>query len=364
METILDEESVQKKIRHGGFKSLLKRAVRCGIEVALLSEEGEKALVRMRYGGKSFFMNGANAPVWKLMTNLTRDKEMTKLILDEVGVEVPRGFVATSAEEAVRLMGRTGTRYPAVLKPTHGSMSRGVSWDIRNASGLRQAVRDFRAAKREHDFKRDTFLVEEMFIGREYRLLVFKGSVIACTEKTSATIHGNGHSTIRELVDSFNDSRLAGYELRLDDTALAAMRREEVTLDSVPDAGRSIRLRNNMNMTDGGRAINSLHLMHPSFQDVCARTMRIAGLEFAGIDFLVQDISSEAKRGNYVVLEVNCNPYYNMHEEPLIEGGDTDVSLILLREIFPDIPRDKTNRHDTNRTGIDDTRSTGTAFAL
>jgi cyanophycin synthetase len=353
METILDEEAVQNSIRHGGFKSLLKRAIRCGVEVALLSEEGEKALVRMRHGGKTFFMNGANAPVWKLMTNLTRDKEMTKLILEEVGVIVPKGFISTSAEAAIRTMKKAAFGYPVILKPTHGSMSRGVSWDIRNAADLRQAIRDFRTAKQEHGFKRATFLVEEMFIGREYRLLVFKGNVIACTEKTSATIHGNGQSTIQELINVFNDSRLTGYDLRLDATALATLKRERLTLDSIPKTNRSIRLRNNMNMTDGGRAINSLHLMHPSFKDVCARAMGIAGLEFAGIDFLVKNISDEATLGNYVVLEINSNPYYNMHESPLVEGDDTDVSLILLQEIFPGLRSRNAKDNDTIGTDID-----------
>ncbi|NTW89735.1 MAG: ATP-grasp domain-containing protein [Candidatus Moranbacteria bacterium] len=363
MITILDEEAVQKKIRHGGFRSLLKRAVRYGIEVALLSEEGEKALIRMRHGGKSFFMNGANAPAWKLMTNLTRDKEMTKLILNEVGVEVPKGFVADSTESALRAMREGVLRYPVILKPTHGSMSRGVSWDIRNASELRQAIRDFRSAKREHDFKRDTFLVEEMFVGREYRLLVFKGSVIACTEKTPASVTGTGVSTVRELIEAFNDSRPAGYKLRLDEVAMDTLKRERLTTDSVVEAGRTVRLRNNMNMTDGGRAINSLHLMHPSFRDICIRSMEIAGLDFAGIDFLVKDISAEAEPGNYVVLEVNCNPYYNMHEAPLVEGGDTDVSSILLEEIFPSL-RNDTKRHDTIGTVDIDSPETGTATAL
>jgi cyanophycin synthetase len=363
MITILDEEAVQKKIRHGGFRSLLKRAVRYGIEVALLSEEGEKALIRMRHGGKSFFMNGANAPAWKLMTNLTRDKEMTKLILNEVDVEVPKGFVADSTESALRAMREGVLRYPVILKPTHGSMSRGVSWDIRNASELRQAIRDFRSAKREHDFKRDTFLVEEMFVGREYRLLVFKGSVIACTEKTPASVTGTGVSTVRELIEAFNDSRPAGYKLRLDEVAMDTLKRERLTTDSVVEAGRTVRLRNNMNMTDGGRAINSLHLMHPSFRDICIRSMEIAGLDFAGIDFLVKDISAEAEPGNYVVLEVNCNPYYNMHEAPLVEGGDTDVSSILLEEIFPSL-RNDTKRHDTIGTVDIDSPETGTATAL
>ncbi|NTW15355.1 MAG: ATP-grasp domain-containing protein [Candidatus Moranbacteria bacterium] len=337
MDIRLDEKAIHERIHHGGFRSFLLSAIRHGVEVDLLPSEGKKHLIRLRHGKNLFFISGSNAPVWKRMTNLTRDKAITKRILNEIDIEVPKGFIASSTDESVRLMQETGLRYPIVLKPTHGSMSRGMTTDIRDENGLRQAVESFTQSKQEFGFKRDTFLVEEMFIGREYRFLVFKDDVIACAEKIPASVTGDGTSSIQELVDRFNDSRTPGYKLRLDEVALKTLERASLSTDSIIEKDRVIRLRNNVNMTDGGRAINSIDRMHPSFRDVCRRSSEIAGLEFVGIDILVRDIENKAEPGNYVVLEMNNNPYYNMHEEPLIENGSTDISLILLRSIFPGI---------------------------
>lgn len=333
----MNEKQIEKWTRHGGFRSFLKCAARCGVKIAPVP--GTDRVLRLTFGTETIFLKGANAPVMRRMGNLTRNKEMTKLILGDIGIRTPRGVVAASDDDAVRLVKRYGMPFPLILKPTHGSRARGVTWDIRSENDLRGAFEAFETARKEHGFEKDTFLVEEMFIGREYRVLVLGDRVISCVEKIPATVVGDGRSSIRRLITAFNRTRLPGFKIRLDAVAEKTIADNGFTPDSVLPDGHALRLRNNLNMSDGGRSIDVTASMHRSFKDLSVEATRAVGLSFAGVDVIARDISKPARKDNYVVLELNPNPYYNMNEKPLVEGKGIDVSFLLLKRLFPKIRR-------------------------
>jgi len=337
MVRLTDESAVDGYFRHGGFRSFLKAAIRHGVEVTLPISKGTYKLTRLRYGGRNFFVYGWKVPVGRKNIGITNNKTATKTVLDDMGIRTPKGVEGNDIDDIIKDVRRCDLRYPLILKPTHGSMSRGVTFGISDEDGLRSAFDRFVSAHEKHIFEENTCLVEEMFIGKEHRVLVFRGRVIACAEKIPATLVGDGASTVGELVEIFNRGRAEGFELKLDHVAERSLSENGFDKDSIIPDGRFVRLRSNMNMTDGGRAIDRTGEISESIQDICIRATNALGLDFAGIDIIIDDISSDAGEGNYVVLEANANPYYNMHEKPLIENGETDVSIILLRDIFPEL---------------------------
>lgn len=269
------------------------------------------------------------------MGNLTRNKEITKIILEDTGIRTSRGIVTNSLEKSLPLIGKHQLSFPLILKPTHGSRALGVTWDIRSENDLRKAFSNFKEARQEYGFKKDTFLIEEMFIGREYRILVLNDRVISCVEKIPASVIGDGKSTIKQLIRNFNKTRLLGFKIHIDSVVEQTLRDHHLTLDSVLEEQKVQKLRNNLNMSDGGRSIDVTDTMHPSFQDICIKATAICGLTFSGVDIIAKDISKPARKNSYVVLELNPNPYYNMNEKPLAEGKGTDVSFLLLKQLFP-----------------------------
>ena len=56
---------------------------------------------------------------------LAQDKQMTRMLLEQVGVPVPRGRVATSVEEACLAAAELG--FPVVVKPRDGNHGRGMA---------------------------------------------------------------------------------------------------------------------------------------------------------------------------------------------------------------------------------------------
>jgi cyanophycin synthetase len=271
------------------------------------------------------------------MGNFTRDKQVTKTVFDEVGIRTPRGIVADSFKSAAAGIKKSRLRYPVILKPTHGSRALGVTWDIRSEKDLAKAFLHFKEIEKKYSLKQKTFLIEEMFIGHEYRVLVLNDKVISCVQKIPATVVGDGKSSIRKLIAVFNKTRLRGFKIRIDAVVEETLRKNGLALDSILPKKRVLRLRNNLNMSDGGRSIDVTGKMHPFFRELCTRATHVAGLSFGGVDVIAEDITTDKK--NYVVLEINPNPYYNMNEKPLVEGRGTDVSFLLLKQIFPSLKK-------------------------
>lgn len=329
----MNQKSAHGWTKHGGMRSLLKRAIECGIEVETVP--GQDRVLKLSHAGEVAFLKGSNAPVMRRMGNFTKDKELTKIILDEIGVRTPRGIVTDSFEKAVQLIRKNKLPFPLILKPTHGSRALGVTWNIRSEIDLRNAFSNFEKIKKEHDLKKNTVLIEEMFIGREHRILVLNGDVISCVEKIPASVVGDGKSPIKKLIREFNRTRLLGFKIRIDSVVEQTLKDGSLTLDSVLADKQVLRLRNNLNMSDGGRSVDVTKTMHPSFRDICIKSTDISGLTFTGIDVIADDISKAAGKDNYVVLELNPNPYYNMNEKPLAEGKGTDVAFLLLKQLFP-----------------------------
>lgn len=316
-------------VKHGGFKSFLKKAVELGVQIEMIKSSGSP-LLKLEHGGRRVFCK-RNLPVYKRMGNLTKNKELTKTVLTASSICTPRGVTATSLQEALKLVQKENLHYPLICKPVDGSLSKGMTWDIASTQELRAAVAHAKGAYGKRP--RARFLIEEMFVANEYRVLVFNGKVLSCVQKISAGITGDGVSSVEELIARFNAKRLPGFEIRFDKTAKETLRIHLLSLKSILPKNHFFKLRNNLNMSDGGRSIECTEEMHPYFKDICSRAVEAVGLTYGGIDLFAKDISSP--KSDYVILEINPNPFYNMHEKPLVEGKGIDVSSEILKSIFP-----------------------------
>lgn len=332
MKKITDLQEYIKKIKHGGFKSFIKKALGSGVSVRTFSEE--PSLINLEYKGKSLFCRRGKIPLNKRIGDFTTNKLVTKTILNDIGIKTPRGFVANSCNEALRLLKKNKLSYPLILKPLNGSLARGVTWDIQSPKDLKKAVNIFKKTKQKHpEFK--SFMVEEMHAGDEYRILVFNENIISCVKKIPASVTGDGKSTIKKLIENFNKNRKRGFEIKIDKTIKKTLLKNKLKLDSVLPKNFVLKLRDNLNMSDGGRAVECTEKMSRFLKKTCVRAIKAAGLSFGGIDLIAQDIT--AAKNDYVIIEINANPYYNMHEKPLVEGKGVDVSKQILKHLFPNI---------------------------
>ena len=133
----MNQKQELKKLRHGGIKSLLKKAAELGIKISLFSQE--HGLLKFKFKKRSVFLKTGEVPLEKRMGNMTRNKNLTKLILAEIGIATPKGIVATSLNEALRLIKKNKISYPLIAKPLDGSLAKGVTWNITTKEELKKA---------------------------------------------------------------------------------------------------------------------------------------------------------------------------------------------------------------------------------
>lgn len=317
------------KIKHRAMRSLLSKALELGIKIDF--SHIDKGLLILAYQKEKLFLRNTAIPMQRKMGNLTTDKCHTKICLNEVGINVPRGFATNSKNEALVLLKKFKLRFPLILKPVNGAFAERVVWDIKTKKELADAILDFKKSEKKHKFKR--FLVEEMQLGDEYRVLMLQGRVISCVQKRAASILGDGSLNIKNLIRVFNKSRGKGFDMKIDSIVLDKLKRSNLTIRSILPKNYLLKLRNNLNMSDGGRSIDYTNKMNAYLKKICCDAVKAVGLSYGGIDLITENISQ--KNSAYAIIEINPDPVYIMHEKPLVEGRGIDVSYKILKILFP-----------------------------
>ena len=133
-------------------------------------------------------------------------------------------------------------------------------------------------------------MVERMVSGKDYRVLVVKGDVIAVAERVPAQVMGDGRHSVRELVQMTNADprRGVGHEnvltrITLDEQSVDLVARQGLSLDHVPAAGRPVRLKQTANMSTGGTSIDCTDEIHPDNAEIAVEAALAVGLDVAGL---------------------------------------------------------------------------------
>jgi cyanophycin synthetase len=262
---------------------------------------------------------------------IAQDKDDTKRVLENIGLPVPKGDVARTLEGALEIADEIG--YPVILKPLNANHGRGISTRLADPDALRAAWgKSSRYAP---------IVVEQFAEGRDHRILVVNGKVVAAAERVPAHVVGDGKRTVRQLIEIANrdDRRGVGHTKSLtrlpsDDTTSEYLARSGKSFDSVPGKGEFVALRQTANLSTGGTSIDRTDEMHPDNITACEMAAGVVGLDIAGIDVLTHDISVPFRENNAVIIEVNAGPGIRMHTHPS-EGQPRNVSAPILDMLYP-----------------------------
>ncbi|TXH62199.1 MAG: ATP-grasp domain-containing protein, partial [Burkholderiaceae bacterium] len=202
--------------------------------------------------------------------SIAQDKDLTKRLLAAAGVPVPRGRPVKDLEDGWAAAQALGL--PVVVKPRDGNQGKGVTVNIVDRE-------HFDAAYRAAD-EIGEVMVEQFLPGHDFRLLVVGDKLVAAARRDPPYVVGDGVHTVRELVDKVNADPRRGdghatslTRIRLDDIAMARLKLQELTADSVPPTGQRVVLRNNANLSTGGTATDVTDDVHPQ---VAARAVSAA----------------------------------------------------------------------------------------
>ncbi len=289
----------------------------------------EGNLVQLGYGK-------AQRRIWTAETDSTsavaesiaHDKELTRQLLASVGVPIPEGRAAESAEDAWKAAQDLGL--PVVVKPQNGNKGRGVSIRLEDRASIEAA---YAIAEKQEDAS--GVVVEKFIPGRPFRVLVVGEKAVAAAGGQPHQLIGDGVHTVDELAAIANQDPRRGDDSAqplmpfvLDDIALESLRRQGLTRSGVPAANLAVILRHNGDLT-----VDETDRMHPEVAAQCVLAVRTIGLDVAGIDLIAEDIGKPLEKQGGALIEVNSSPGLIMHLKPQV-GSPRPVGEAIVAQLF------------------------------
>jgi len=296
--------------------SIVNAAVARGIPFRRLTSG---SLVQFGWGSKQRRIWAAEVDGTSAVAeSIAQDKDLTKTLLRAAGVPVPWGRPVEKAEDAWAAALEVGL--PVVVKPQDGNQGKGVTVNIVDRDHLELA---WRVAS-----EYGTPMIEKFLPGSDFRLLVVGDKLIAAARRDPPQVIGDGEHTVAQLVEQVNADPRRGdghatslTRMRIDEIALARLKIQGHSPDSVPAKGERVVLRNNANLSTGGTATDVTDDVHPEVAAAAVAAARMIGLDVCGVDVVCETVLRPLQEQSGGIVEVNAAPGLRMHLTPSYGKG-------------------------------------------
>src|SRR5690625_3185869 len=210
-------------------------------------------------GKRHYFYRSRGDKVSNLSVDIVHDKHLAKKKLTKANVPTPRGITfqrSTENIEVIKLIEKQGLNYPLVLKPVYGSLGKGVVTNLQNNDELSSGLKYVK-----ENFDYDEWIIEEHIEGDDYRVYVIDDQVVAATKRIPANIIGDGILSIKELIEKKNSVRKKNLDLshkliKINDGTIKYLSKYNLTLESIPEKNKTVRLSGSANIANGGDSID------------------------------------------------------------------------------------------------------------
>jgi GNAT-family acetyltransferase (TIGR03103 family) len=281
-------------------------ALRRGIWVEVLDAEAGE--MRLTHGGRSVLTRESLSEFTSAIAMCRcDDKRLTRRLVSEAGITVPRARLATFDEGDYDFLREVGE---VVVKPTRGEQGKGITVGILADSGPDELAAALARARQQHP----EVLIEQRVPGSDLRLVVIDGRVVAAALRLPPEIIGTGDHSVRELILAASRRRSAatGGESRipLDEVTEATIAEAGWKLDDVLPEGTRLCVRHTANLHQGGTIHDVTSQVNAELCRVGVAAAEAIGIPVTGIDLLVPDVAGE----DYAFIEANERPGLANHE--------------------------------------------------
>lgn len=307
---------------------LIKEAIKQGIRVDILDRQDN--FIRLKKNNHEEVVQQATKTALDSYSTILamENKVVTKKILHEKGIVVPKGEVFTTLKSAIQAFERYKGKH-LVIKPKSTNFGLGITM-MEKLTSKKSWIEALKIA-----FGHDSCVVIEQFQrGNEYRFLVINGEVIGVLQRIPAHVIGDGVQTIEQLIHDKNKHPLRGTDynkplqkIKIDDSLLHHLKEQQLTLHDVPSKNEVIQLRKNSNISTGGDSVDMTDLMPQRFKNIALEATKQLDVSICGVDMIIEDYEDE--QSNYAIIEMNQNPAIHIHAYPLIGQGKNVGQAVL-----------------------------------
>ena len=318
-------------------QAVIEDAIKNGIKVTVIDENDQ--FIRLESNGRVEYVKNGNMTSKDSYISplIMENKVVTKKVLAEKGLRVPKGYEVSSLEEALQKFNYIKNK-PIVIKPKSTNFGLGITIFKKGTSSVEKYSKAIEFALKEDK----DILIEEFIEGTEYRFFVIEGKTEAVLLRVPANVVGDGKHTIRELVEQKNSDALRGdakktplKKIELGEIEELQLSEQGLNFDSILAVNEVAYLRENSNISTGGDSVDMTDEVHDSYKELAVRISDAMMAKVCGVDLIISDIKEEVTAANYGVIEANFNPMMMMHIYPH-SGESRRLSLNVLKMLFPE----------------------------
>ena len=263
-----------------------------------------------------------------VMSELWQHKQTAKEFLGSQNVNVSRGFVVTSRQEAKAI-------YP-LLKDK--------AVVIKNAvAPSDKTTRLFRMPPTEHELlavveqqlkQTAAVLIEQVVVGSVYRALVVNDEIISLVERIPANVVGDGRLTLKDLISRKNARARAEFEMiELGEVEKATLKSQGLTLESVIPRGIQVLLRYDATYNTGSQAYEVLDEIDQSYLTELKRQMDLLQLHDGSLDVVIPNIYQPYSEPTHLTfLNAHAYPALALNEFVLLKQEKQPIAQKVLAQ--------------------------------
>lgn len=254
------------------------------------------------------------------------NKQLTKLAYDALQLPYLQSVTfQTPDEPKLQSFFQEGQTY--VCKPLDIAQGTGVVMGLKSLEEINAYYHEYKNLGR-------LFMIEEQYNGKDLRLQVIGGKIVAACIREPAFVLGNDMDSLQSLIEKRREimhSQNPKNILQVDEATKSLLKEQQISLLDIPKNHQKIQLKRVSNMAQGGVAIDVTDEIHPLYQKWVTALVDYLGTPYFALDLLTQDHQIHPRQASKI-LEINAFADWLHHT--FSERRTHDIAGMILQELF------------------------------
>ena len=302
-------------------KVIWEEAKRRGIKMEQIIFKGKPLdHYRTKLNSKNFYFESIPIrPEFLEMSKNWDDKVVLKQEFGKHNIPVPLcfKFPLWSLKDPEKIFSKLTK--PIIVKPRIGSRGRHTVTNINTFEQFKKGIGIVRQISAH-------LIIEEHLKGSVCRATFVNGVLAGFYRGQAPTLEGDGKKTIKELIEEKDKNRHSRVEpIRISKELHDHIARLGFTIDDILPEDFSLILSHRVGRLFGGKTMEMLDDLHPSFIPILKKAEKIVGLSVVGFDCIIPDPTKDAGSQKWGIIECNSLPFIDLHYYAL-EGKPKNIA--------------------------------------
>lgn len=260
------------------------------IKFKIVNKETKKILIYNKHNKSKEIILKNSGYIGKLNPYYLNNKKKQYELFEKNNIVYPKSEYITNTIDNLKLS------YPLITKPICGGGGHKVFFSS-DKNELKQKMEKYS----------DKFIIQERLLGIEYRILVYKNTIISICQKNDLEIVGDGQHDLKTLIQHYN-SQNKKHGIKIIKNHMF----KNYNLSKIIPKGQIINLTKNKPLNhcySGTRwTTKDINHVHNDNIELFIKSLKVLNYIYGGIDFIIPDISKSYKEQRCGILEVNADP--------------------------------------------------------